>query len=39
VFETEEAAEAAMERARQGTPPEAPATMVSSEIYEVLAQA
>lgn len=39
IFETEDAAKAAMEQMRQGTPPEAPVNMLYSEIYEVMARA
>jgi heme-degrading monooxygenase HmoA len=39
IFESEEAAKAAAEQARQSTPPEAPVKMLYAEIYEVLAQA
>jgi heme-degrading monooxygenase HmoA len=38
IFETEDAAKAAMEQAR-ATPPEAPVKMLYTEIYEVMAQA
>ena len=39
LFETEEAAKAAAERAATGPPPGAPVTFVSAEVFEVLAQA
>jgi len=39
IFETEDAAKAAIEQARQGTPPEAPVKMLYAEVYEVMAQA
>ena len=39
LFESEEAAKAAIERARQGPPPDAPVKMLYAEVYEVLAQA
>lgn len=39
IFATEEAANAAMERARRGPPPEAPVKVLSSEVCELMAQA
>jgi hypothetical protein len=39
VFESEEAAKAAAERAPTGPPPGGPVTFVSAEVFEVLAQA
>jgi len=39
IFETEDAAKAAMEQASQATPPEAPVKMLYAEIYEVMSQA
>jgi hypothetical protein len=39
LFEDEDAAEAAAERARQGPPPGAPTRFISAEVFEVLAQA
>jgi antibiotic biosynthesis monooxygenase len=39
VFETEEAARAAVEQVRQGPPPGGPATFVSADVFEVVAQA
>ena len=39
LFDTEEAAKAAAERAAAGPPPGAPVTFVSAEVFEVLAQA
>ena len=39
IFESEEAAKAAAERARTGPPQGAPVTFVSAEVFEVLAQA
>jgi hypothetical protein len=39
IFETEEAAKAAIASARQNTPPEAPVKLLYAEVYEVVAQA
>jgi quinol monooxygenase YgiN len=39
VFESEEAARAAAEQMRQGPPPGTPATFVSADVFEVVAQA
>jgi hypothetical protein len=39
LFESEDAAKAAAERAATGPPPGAPVTFVSAEVFEVLAQA
>ena len=39
IYEDEQAAEAASERARQGPPPGAPTRFVSAEVFEVMAQA
>ena len=39
LFESEDAARAAVERVRQGPPPGAPVTFESADVYEVLAQA
>jgi hypothetical protein len=39
LYATEQAAEAAAERARQGPPPGAPTQFVSAEVFEVMAQA
>ncbi|MGH3369816.1 MAG: antibiotic biosynthesis monooxygenase [Nocardioidaceae bacterium] len=39
LFENEESAKAAAERAAQGPPPGAPVTFVSAEVFEVMAQA
>jgi hypothetical protein len=39
LFESEETAQAAAERAATGPPPGAPVTFVSAEVFEVLAQA
>jgi hypothetical protein len=39
LFESEETAKAAAERAATGPPPGAPVTFVSAEVFEVLAQA
>ena len=39
LFESEEAAKAAADRAATGPPPGAPVTFVSAEVFEVLAQA
>ena len=39
IFESEEAAKAAAERARTGPPQGAPVTFVYAEVFEVLAQA
>ena len=38
LFETEETAKAAAERAATGPPPGSPVTFVSAEVFEVLAQ-
>ena len=39
IFDTEEAAQAGAERARQGPPPGAPTHFVSAEVFDVMAQA
>jgi hypothetical protein len=39
LFETEEAALDAVEQVRQGPPPGSPATFVSADVFEVVAQA
>jgi quinol monooxygenase YgiN len=39
LFESEEAARAAAEQMRQGPPPGTPATFVSADVFEVVAQA
>ena len=39
LYEDQESASAAEERARQGPPPGAPTRFVSAEVYEVMAQA
>ena len=39
LFESEDAAKAAAQRAAEGPPPGAPVTFVSAEVYEVVAQA
>jgi hypothetical protein len=39
LYEDEEAARAAADRARQGPPPGAPTRFVSAEVFEVMAQA
>ena len=39
IYEDQQAADAAAERARQGPPPGAPTRFVSAEVFEVMAQA